>query len=45
MKTDTLAFLDIFRNLILILDDNMDEEFEYFSNSKISSSGCCLAFA
>ena len=30
MKTDT-AFLEYF---LLFLDDNMDEECEYFSNSK-----------
>ena len=29
---------------MLILDDNMDEEMEQFSNSKKLTSGCCLAF-
>ena len=30
---------------LLYLVDNVDEEYEYFSNSKSSASGCCLAFA
>ena len=30
---------------VLFLDDNVDQECESFSNSKISASGCCLAFA
>ena len=42
MKTDTLVFLEY---VLLFLDDNMDEGCEYFSNSKRSASGCCLAFA
>ena len=30
--------------LLLFLDDNLDKEWELFSNSKSSASGCCLAF-
>ena len=46
MKTDTLVFWKHFcRNLLLLLEDNMDEECEYFSNSKSLSWGSCLAFA
>ena len=31
--------------VLLFLDDDMDDECEEFSNSKISASGCCLALA
>ena len=31
--------------LLLFLNDNVDEKGEWFSNSKNSASGCCLAFA
>ena len=46
MKTDTLVFLQYFLEyFILVLDGNMTEESEYFSNSKSSALGCCLIFA
>ena len=31
--------------VLLLLDDNVDEECQYFSDIKSSASGCCLAFA
>ena len=34
-----------FEYLLLFLNDNVDEEHEWFSNNKNSTSGCCLAFA
>ena len=40
MNTD--AFLEY---VLLFLDDDVDEKYEYFSNSKSSSSECYLAFA
>ena len=33
------------KNLLLSLDDNVDEEGTWFSNSKSLASACCLAFA
>ena len=42
MNTDAFVLCLFF---ILFLDDNVDEECEYFSNSKSLDSGCCLAFA
>ena len=40
----TWFFLHFLEYLLSILDDNMDDESEWFSNSKTSSSGCCLAW-
>ena len=40
-----LLFVHFLEYPLLFLDDNVSEESEYFSISKISASGCCLAFA
>ena len=40
MNTD--AFLEY---VLLFFDDDVDEKYEYFSNSKSSSSECYLALA
>ena len=43
MDTDTLSFFGSFLEYVLLfLDDNVDEEWEWF---KSSTSGYCLAFA
>ena len=48
MNTDILSFLCLFFRflgyVLLFLDDKADEECEWFSNSKSSAPGCCLAF-
>ena len=31
--------------VLLFLDNNMDEQCEWFSNGKSSALGCCLIFA
>ena len=43
--TYKLAFCTDLECLLLFLDDNKNGESEWFSNSKSSASGCCLAFA
>ena len=43
MNTDALVLLLEYG--LLVMDDNVDAECEYFSNNKSSASGCCLAFA
>ena len=40
-----LFFAHFLSCLLIVLDDNMDEESDWFSNSENSPSGCCLAFA
>ena len=46
MNIDTFVLLLIFwKYALLLLGDIVDEEFEYFPNSKTSASGWCLAFA
>ena len=42
MNIDALVLLLNFQNVSYY--DNVDEESQYFSNSKRSASGCCLAF-
>ena len=45
IKTDIYCFLHIFWNMPYhFFNDNMDEESEWFSKSKNSALGCCLAF-
>ena len=44
VKETHLFFLHSSQYLQLILDYNVDEESEQFSNRKGSVSGCCLAF-
>ena len=45
INTDILIILLIFLEYILLpLDENIDEECEWFSNCKNLASGCCLAF-
>ena len=44
LKQTHLFFVHFSECLLLFLDDNVDEKSEYFSNSKCSASGCCLAF-
>ena len=44
VKETHLFFLHSSQYLQLILDYNVDEESEQFSNKKGSVSGCCLAF-
>ena len=45
IQTEVLVFTPFLEYFLLFLDDNIDERSEYFSNSKSSASGCCLAFA
>ena len=45
MINHTFPFAYFSGYVLLYLVDNVDEEYEYFSNSKSSASGCCLAFA
>ena len=40
-----LFLIHFLEYLLLFLNDNVDEESEQYSNSKSSTSGCCLAFA
>ena len=41
-----LVFVAYFLEYVLLyLDDNIDEEYEQFPNSKSSTSGYCLGFA
>ena len=40
-----LFFCLFLEYLLLFLNDNVDEDGKWFSNSKNSASGCCLAFA
>ena len=40
-----LFFVQFLQYLLLFLDDKLDEETEKFTSSKISASGCYLAFA
>ena len=40
-----LFFSYVLEHVLLFLDDHVDEECEYFSISKSSAWGCCLAFA
>ena len=44
VKQTHLFFLHSSEYLQLILDDNVDEESQQFSNKKGSVSDCCLAF-
>ena len=44
LKQTYLFFVYFLEYLLLFLDHNVDEEWEYFSNSKSSAPGCCLAF-
>ena len=37
MNTDTLALWLVLQNVLLYLVDNVDEEYEHFSNSKSST--------
>ena len=39
------SFVYLLEHVLSNLNDNVDEECEYFSNSKSSASGCCLVFA
>ena len=41
----TCFFAHFLECFLLSLDDNVDEETSWFSNSKSSASACCLAFA
>ena len=45
LKRTHLIFYTFLRICSIILGDNLDQESEKFSSSKISASGCCLAFA
>ena len=45
MNTDMLVLFLIFKNVLALLDDNVDEECQWFLDVKSSASGCCLAFA
>ena len=45
LKQTHLFFAPFLEYLKLALDDNLDEESEYFSNSKSSALGSCLDFA
>ena len=46
MNTDTQVLFAYFIEYVpLLLDDNLYEECEKFSNSKNSVSACCLVFA
>ena len=45
LKQEHLFFAHFLEYLILVLDDNVNEESELFSNSKSLASECCLAFA
>ena len=44
-QTYLFFFIHFFEHLQLVLDAAVDEESKEFSNSKISTSGWCLAFA
>ena len=44
-ETDTSYLAYFLECILLFLDDKVNEEGEYFSNSKSSASGCCLEFA
>ena len=41
----TCSFAYFLEYVLLLLDDNFDKEYEWFSNRKSSVSGSCLAFA
>ena len=43
--SDILLLLLIFENMQLFLDNNVDEEYEQFSNSKSSASGSSVQFS
>ena len=45
MNTDMSILLLYLEYVMLLLDDNVDEECQYFSDVKNSASECCLAFA
>ena len=45
LKQTHLLFVYILEFLLLFFDDNLNEESEWFSNSKSWASGCCLVFA
>ena len=45
IKQTHLFFAQFLEYLLLFQDNKVDEENQYFSNSKSSASGCCLAFA
>ena len=44
-QTHLTFFRHFLEYVLLFLDHHIDEEWEYFSNSKNSASVCCLAFA